>query len=122
MNDIMIKCDECEKVFDVELVEIIQKSVTIKDKTIVATFFECPQCNKIYICYLQDSKYNKLALEIRDYRTKIENAMKYKNFELAKTYTKSMQVKKKRLDKLQTVLKVKYLDDVLKELNKYKGE
>lgn len=124
MDNIKIQCDECKHIFDVELVEITEKNVQVKGIGFKVAFFQCPECNKIYVCHINDEKLEKLILDCMDCENKIEKAMKNMNYALAQVHSSTLQVKKQRLEKRKVVLMTKYLKDVVDELNKQtkKGE
>lgn len=118
MDNIKIQCDECKHIFDVELVEITEKNAQVKGIDFKVAFFQCPECNKIYVCYIKDEKLEKLILECMYCENKIEKAMKNMNYALAQVHSSTLQVKKQRLEKRKVVLMTKYLKDVVDELNK----
>lgn len=66
-----IKCDECNKEFFLNTVNIENAEVKINDQQLTLIYFTCPKCNRVYRVSLADTRYFELKEDLEKTKKRI---------------------------------------------------
>lgn len=97
MNDIHIKCDECEYEFFLNNLNIENAEVKINDQQLTLIYFTCPKCNKIYRVSLCDTRYFELREDLEKTKKRIRRNHGSNNDEMARMLNNMVNKKLERL-------------------------
>lgn len=97
MNDIHIKCDECEHEFFLNNLNIENAEVKINDQQLTLIYFTCPKCNKIYRVSLCDTRYFELKEDLEKTKKRIRRNHGSNNDEMARMLNNMVNKKLERL-------------------------
>lgn len=97
MNDIHIKCDECEHEFFLNNLNIENAEVKINNQQLTLIYFTCPKCNKIYRVSLCDTRYFELKEDLEKTKKRIRRNHGSNNDEMARMLNNMVNKKLERL-------------------------
>lgn len=92
-----IKCDDCNKEFFLNAVNIENAEVKINDQQLTLIYFTCPKCNRIYRVSLIDARYNELKEDLEKTKKRIRKNHGSNNEEFARMLNQMVNKKLERL-------------------------
>lgn len=92
-----IKCDDCDKEFFLNAVNIENAEVKINDQQLTLIYFTCPKCNRIYRVSLIDVRYNELKEDLEKTKKRIRKNHGSNNEEFARMLNQMVNKKLERL-------------------------
>jgi len=114
---VTIECDACKKHFAVEDIVPETETVDVKGNTIIADFWRCPGCGKLYVIMLKDRRMRIKLQQQQDLLYKVQR--KYKDGANApESLLKQVRKIKLEIDDLEFNLKNTYLEIVTAQLQK----
>lgn len=96
-NDCVMVCDKCNAEFPIASVNINECSVEVDGKSLLLTYFVCPECEAIYkVLFVDENTYRKLLYDFLGVKKRIHKLQGKGNPQLIERLQEVAQVKMNR--------------------------
>jgi hypothetical protein len=103
--ELKVECDECKYEFNLNASNVLEKHITVREdgKEIIITYYECPQCHKVFVVQIDTEETKNLLVDVRKLMHEASNKK-----------SKKQQFSKKKSAKGRNL--INELDDMRKNL------